>query len=563
MIENLNLLLPSEAGGNPVVFRPAPMNVFVGPNNSGKSLALNEIAAAISGSREPRLIVEEVELSPPDPAFVQAFWEFEIGRHERRRNPRFTESEWLEKLPLELPFDRAFSLRSTGVPLRITASEIRAAWDDHAMQRKYLHAALSSQTLYLLPQDRLNILVDTAGGDLQEVLPDNLLHSLFRDSAGRERIRIVTQDAFNSNFVVDPTGMATFRARLHPRPPADAREEESLTETARTYHGSGRLLSEFSSGVRAFTGVVAVTNVGATRVILLDEAEAFLHPPLAAKLGRLLTTNAWEQNRIIFAATHSPDFLMGCVQAGLPVNVVRMTYSGDIGRATLLPAQELGRIMRDPLLRSTGVLSALFHPGAVICEGASDRIFYDEVNHRLRATGGEARDVLFLNAVNKQTVQTIIAPLRRLGIPAAAVVDLDIVKESDLASLLRAARMPDPLVEAALRLRTHIRDAFHHLGVDPKCGGISSLSPEDRTLAARLLRDTADYGVFIVPVGELERWLPTLGVKANKSRWIEQVFEAMRTDPTDPEYLRPGDGDVWEFVRSIGRWIGDPNRLGT
>jgi len=562
MIECITLLLKSSEAGEPVHFPPAPMNVFVGPNNSGKSLALEELAATIRGVRAPRLIVEEVELSAPDAAFIHAFWEYELDRHQRRKSARFTDSQWFEKLPFEPVFDRVFSLDSVVVPSRLAAKEIRDGWADHALHREYLHAALAAQTLYLLPQDRLNILVDTEGGDLRETRPNNLLHALFRDSEARERIRTLTQEAFELSFVVDPTGMAKFKARLNPNPPTVG-QEEALDSAAREYQAQGRALNEFSSGVRAFTGLVAVTNVGDTKVILLDEAEAFLHPPLAAKLGRLLTASSAEQNRTVFAATHSPDFLIGCVQTGFPVNVVRLTYTGGVGRATLLPAAELGRIMRDPLLRSTGVLSALFHPGAVICEAASDRIFYDEVNHRLRETGEEARDVLFLNATNKQTVQTLLAPLRRLRIPAAAIVDLDIIKEADLAALMRAAGMPDLLIATLTTLKTRLRREYERIGVDPKQGGVSALGPESRTAADHLLRSAAEYGVFIVPVGELERWLSELGVQAQKNRWIERIFSRMRTDPSDPEYLRPGTGDVWDFVRAVARWIDDPRRLGT
>ena len=36
---------------------------------------------------------------------------------------------------------------------------------------------------------------------------------------------------------------------------------------------------------------------------------------------------------------------------------------------------------------------------------------------------------LFLNAQNKQTVWDIVKPLRELGIPALAIVDIDILKD--------------------------------------------------------------------------------------------------------------------------------------
>ena len=63
-------------------------------------------------------------------------------------------------------------------------------------------------------------------------------------------------------------------------------------------------------------------------------------------------------------------------------------------------------MMRDPLLRSTRGLGALFHEGAVVCEADADRVFYAEVKERLLAhRAGGADGVVFLNAQNNQTVR--------------------------------------------------------------------------------------------------------------------------------------------------------------
>ena len=79
----------------------------------------------------------------------------------------------------------------------------------------------------------------------------------------------------------------------------------------------------------------------------------------------------------------SEDFLRGCVQEGPEVNVVRLTYEDGVASARILAADRIQTIMRDPLFRSTGVLSSLFYRGAVVCEADTDRAFYGEVNDRL------------------------------------------------------------------------------------------------------------------------------------------------------------------------------------
>lgn len=60
-----------------------------------------------------------------------------------------------------------------------------------------------------------------------------------------------------------------------------------------------------------------------------------------------------------------------------------------------------------------------------MCEGDSDRAFYDEINRRLLRNGQGSDDAIFLNARNWQTTTVIAEPLRRAGVPAAVVLDLD------------------------------------------------------------------------------------------------------------------------------------------
>jgi len=56
----------------------------------------------------------------------------------------------------------------------------------------------------------------------------------------------------------------------------------------------------------------------------------------------------------LFVATHGPQFVMGCVQSGVPVNIIRLTYQAGQGSARVLENAELIKLMRNPLLRSAG-----------------------------------------------------------------------------------------------------------------------------------------------------------------------------------------------------------------
>ena len=78
-----------------------------------------------------------------------------------------------------------------------------------------------------------------------------------------------------------------------------------------------------------------------------------------------------------------------------------------------------------------------------------------------------------------------------------------------------------------------------------------------------MLSNLAEYGIFVVPAGELERWLAHLGVpSAAKHDWLPSVFDKMRSDPAAEGFLKPGDDDVWRFIEQVAGWIANPARKG-
>jgi hypothetical protein len=220
-------------------------------------------------------------------------------------------------------------------------------------------------------------------------------------------------------------------------------------------------------------------------------------------------------------------------------------------------------MMKDPLLRSTGVLGGLFHEGVVVGENDGDRSLYQEVNHRLSVAGrSSAENTLFLNAHEKSTVRKILRPLREMGIPSAGIVDLGIIKNRDFNDLLKAAFVPETLVDTSNVHRSRIDAKFEEMGADMKACGIDALPKEEKEAAQMLIDNVAKYGIFVVPVGELEQWFPQLksrGDRPRKSHHVPWVFELMNTDP---DLFPITEDDVWKFVGEIGAWISDPERKG-
>jgi putative AbiEii toxin of type IV toxin-antitoxin system len=530
-----------------------PVTVFVGPNNSGKSKVLSEIEQYCrSGVRNAvAVLLDDVTFSSMTADAA---------------------SNAIEHIRVPLNPGEALNVDHVIVGSRGGRQQVHLGSLKGFLQnpqgnpQAFCQHYLTHSTLMLDGRGRINLVNQQAAGDLQQA-PQSSFQVLFRDDVKRREVRRIVLDAFGSYFVLDPTNLGQLRLRLSDRAPASDLEERGIHAEAVSFHGHAVSIDMASDGVKAFAGILTELLAGDPRVVLIDEPEAFLHPSLASKLGYEVSRAALTADKRVFASTHSATFVMGCIQSGAPVNIIRLTYRGGIATARVLPSRELLELMRNPLLRSTGVLSGLFYEFVVVTESDADRAFYQEVNERLLRFKPEwgIPNCLFINAQNKQTIHTILRPLRQLGIPAAGIVDVDVLKDGGATwtSLLSGASIPTISHGSLATLRAAVKQAMDKTGQDMKRdGGIAILGEADQEAARSLLQQLAGYGIFVVPHGELEAWLKTLGASGHGPTWLIDVFQRMGEDPDAPTFVKPGSGDVWEFLSTLKNWLVNPTRLG-
>lgn len=404
------------------------------------------------------------------------------------------------------------------------------------------------------------------GGNLQSP-PINSLSALFRDDEKRSEVRRIVYDAFKLYFVIDPTDLGKLKVKLSESSPKSDLEERGIHKEAIEFHKKAKPIEQLSDGVKAFTGIILEIIAGDPMVLLIDEPEAFLHPSLSFKLGKEVAISASKQHKNVFVSTHSAHFLMGCIQSGIPLNIVRLTYSQDIPTARILPSNNILNLMRNPLMRSTGIINGLFYEAVVVTESDADRAFYQEINERLLKYSPEngISNCLFVNAQNKQTVHQIIKPLRDLGIPTVAIVDIDILKEGGKVwnDFLDCANVPDILIKSLGSMRQEIKNKFTSLNLDMKReGGVTALPKAEQEVLNNIFDQLNNYGLFVVRNGELECWLKELRATGHGPKWLIEIFEKMGEIPDHVNYLKPKDDDVWKFLNVINKWITNPNKKG-
>jgi predicted ATPase len=529
----------------PLVLQPKTVTIFIGPNNGGKSAALRDILSYTQGGFvNGATVIHKGAMSATSMDFIDR----KIGTH---------------FFPMPGDSD-TYYFTGNGFSSSFNYNQLKKNVEDESTDDKYhsMSNIAKFSALYVAGEDRFRLTQHAAAGDLKSHA-NTTLARIFRDDTLQTSISRIVHDAFNRHLLIDHTDIGKLKYVLSDDNVADELKRAFAVE-AGDFFKKCTPIENASDGTRAFVGIVAEIFAGWHDIILLDEPEAFLHPSLAYLLGREISLNAGSQ-RQVFAATHSPHFLMGCISAGVPLEIVRLTYKYGQATARSLPVETLSSVMRDPLMKSIGAMSALFYDNVFVTESDGDRAFYQEIEGRLSRTNGSAmRHTLFLNAHNKTSAAKITSVLRDVGIPTAFALDIDWIKEDGKVAqkYLEAAGVPEGLRSGLLETRRTVRRYLEKHGDFKKAGGVNLLKTTEAVSANAFFETMEEYGLFTVRAGELESWLPELEVASRKDQWLEAIFERMGADPSAGNYLLPSTGDVWTFIEQVSKWVVNPNRKG-
>lgn len=347
------------------------------------------------------------------------------------------------------------------------------------------------------------------------------------------------------------------------------------------YFESYPILDDQGDGFRSFVGVVLSLLLSESRIVLLDEPEAFLHPAQARKLGLWVANHAHSVPGQVIISTHNSNFISGVLAANKAVDIFRLNRKEDITTFTQISPESTKELVRSPVLSSQRVLDSLFHRGVAVCEADADRIIYSTVANN----DFDNQELLFIHAHNKQTVHVVLKLLKSANIPCGAVVDFDIL--NDLSELERIANSLGIIIEQreceiVKKINDHIEsiedsEAIEKLKID--IGELLSQLEDNkhsfsgaRGAVNRIRKDFSKWRdaksegiqifpqtlfeevqdlisslsfkrIFIVPAGELEGWLD-VGTK-RKNKWIVPALEFLSKNPA-PSELKDFVGTIIE-----------------
>ena len=373
---------------------------------------------------------------------------------------------------------------------------------------------------------RLTVSNDLQRNDQPESHP---IYKLYKSEHLAQQLSDYFYQAFGVDLIVNRSEMRTIPLHVGKAPDKDAYTIKSQDEYYNKVSALPRLQDQ-GDGMRSFASILLDTFTSEHSITLIDEPEAFLHPPQARVLGKMLAKNN-PVDRQLYISTHSEDFLQGLLDANNEnVTVIRINRIDDINKMSILANSEIKKLWSNPLLRYSNILSGLFHEKVVVCESDYDCLFYQAVMNAIYENRGEiAPDILFTHCGGKSRAKDVVNALRAVNVPVVAICDFD---------LLNSSQNFRPLITAFGETWKNVfsngmETIYNNMNAKNSSGnnaweqikkiGKAGFTEDAPAAYEKVEAICKKIGLFVVPVGEMECFDKT--VNREKKEWVYYVLE--------------------------------------
>lgn len=516
------------ADGSEVSINPGSIIFVVGPNNGGKSTFLRDLSTDFGDDDKARLA-----------RWIKAI-DWELGSADDFKDfisKRYTRSD--------SSFD--LDLRSNK---RVLSTFVREFYS----HKRLGHPELMIRSLNA--ESRIQLSIQSPSPDVLNKLQLHPYHAFFYDPGLETLFSKRVEDAFGYELRINRTGpnvIAHLGTGLNSPRLSEEYESHILKEM--------KQISQFGDGVRSYVGILLNFLVDPRPLTIIDEPEAFLHPPQAFRLGKELAYHSLTSDRQAFVATHSADFIKGALSVdNAKVQFLYLDHS-RAQKSITVSSDTVKLFQKEPFLVHTDALDALFYSTAVVCEGDADIMFF---KYALDSTLDDIDSVFWISSYGKNAAPDIVRNLKSLGVSAKCVFDIDVLLTPDI--LYKCCSVLDIDIEPyktfiqripsliktppASDVLNSVSNIVHSLTEDDtdesrvamvkkvkraaeglskswslKATGLRLLPKgDDQTKARELIDFLGDHGIIILKEGEIENYAPEIG--GHGRSWVRTVVES-------------------------------------
>lgn len=387
--------------GTVIALEPTDVVLFVGPNNAGKSAALREL---------------EGHIGPPIEGTV-------IKSAKLRRTGTTDELRKFVETHARITGD-PHSPQYSGAGFNLPLQLLEHYWNNNLTPFRPLFCqriATETRIIESNQQSAINIM---------DQPPIHPIHMLYGDSGLERRMGGYFKQAFGKGLIVCREAGATWPLLVGDRPELQEEEDNFTPSYLKRFVSTTVPLQTQGDGMRSFaTVILRMLAPDTPSLLLLDEPEAFLHPPQARLLGEFIAKERPTRSQL-FVATHSPEVLQGMLSAAPDsLRVIRIQRDGLVNRVKELDKSHARELNADPVMKFTSVLSGVFHKRVIICESDPDCMFYSALLDIPDVHGSQYPDVLFVQAGGKHRMHVLAGALRALDVNVDVIADIDVLND--------------------------------------------------------------------------------------------------------------------------------------
>lgn len=570
----------------------APCNgiiVVVGPNSSGKSLFLRDVASYLNSGIGKFVVCDDIHIAKP--ADPNQLWDDLISQRYIKPHP----SGGIE-FQIYVPHVSEITHGPQGRDNRVTFNKngfIKACNALSPGNHKTSEAVFGpiGMTLFafLSLNERRQLCGSAASFNYQTQIPSYPVQGLFVNTSAKDVLADETGKVFGNAVWLDSSENGIYQLRA-----TGAKKLPSHGTMSNPFEASRfRKIEEEGDGMRSYVGICISLLLASRPVSMIDEPELCLHPPQAYHMGRFIGRYA-RKDHSVFVATHSSHILRGILETGENITVIRMARVDGKFTARIVAENELVDNLRNPRTRAESILDGMFSKGVVLVESDGDREEYLAAAEAI--DDYPSREIHFAPVGGNGGFADPLRFYRSLRIPCAIIADADTLCDTDkilglidqlvtdetkrgslkgeVRNLVQRIKALTPSIteqQVKDRLRVLSERQLDWANDDDnvlrremnqlerqikrvralKEGGVAAYKEhaDIHSDLEKTFAELAAVGLFLVPVGELEDWVPNLMTtvpKGSKSK-TERASIAARLIREAPNK----SGDIWEFVKRV------------
>lgn len=559
------------------------INVFVGPNNAGKSEALRDLAR-LAGNFEPTGEELAKGEEPSTRVFQDVNFVSKLTMDRLLRGVTTFQGSKEEGLvaqtigaDLRSPYRRSIGTDLKNILFRpiITA---RSVW------MTGLGDLMPVRVAYL-PAERRAELIEPAPAIGPLTAPETLLAALqYAEPAIHQQLDAAVAGIFeNTHVLLDATERIQLTLRVAASLPELTGQPIQDAQTVSQL----RLLKEEGEGLKNVVSIVLAMLLCQGRVLLIDQPEAGLHPETSRRLAAWIAENAAALSCQVFVVTRDTAFLRGLFTGAADVAIWRVSRREDTTRFDAVPHEVSRALTTFPLFTSQNAIECLMCDGVVVAPQSADRIVYQAVAERIV----RMHNLGFVHTHSSRNLTFAAKAFRRANIPTCVVAELDLLQtEAPFSELVRAlsnASPPAPWLSTRERLVSHVEGRFDEQELSATSNEVEAfldkfkqgngnpaaqtsasatlrnaskwerlrrerlitLPPELRIWVEELLEDLKRIGLFISPKGKLEGWIGFAADEEDAEGWLNRAMQLLHSGEC-PAELRAFVAEMTAHLRA-------------